>query len=117
MKTKLKSLNEKNKKESLIQVRIDKDSKLELEGILEILGLSTSQLFQILIKQVILKKKIPFEININQDEIDYNDLSQKDFMKMQSYYLSLLDKDETIPEFHEKNARPFVPKPFKPKKY
>ncbi len=116
MKTKLKSIKEKDKKESLIQVRVDNNSKLELESILDILGLSTSQLFQMLIKQVILKRKIPFEINTNHEEIDYSELSDKEFMKMQNYYLKQLDVGEGIPKFHEKNARPFKPTKFDNKK-
>lgn len=94
------------KKSNLVQVRVDEQTKFELEKVLEKLGLTTSQAILMYIKQIVMKKKIPFELSTT-PEYEDRELSQEEFNRLQAYIISQLDKGEEIPEFHEKNTRPF----------
>ena len=49
-------------------VRIEERTKLQAEKILKSLGMNTSQAINMFLKQVVLRKGIPFEINIPNDE-------------------------------------------------
>ena len=102
----------KKAKSSLIQVRLDSKTKSELDKVLDTLGLTTSQAVLMYLKQIVLKGKIPFELNTNSTKLinDYEDkeMSQEEFRKMTGYLVNQLDKGEKIPEFNEKNARPFT---------
>jgi addiction module RelB/DinJ family antitoxin len=103
------SLKTKENKTNLVQVRLDIKTKTELELILDDLGLTTSQAILMYIKQIILKKKIPFELStLKRSKYDDSELTQDEFNKLQAFYVKELDKDEEIPPFHEKNARPFT---------
>lgn len=94
------------KKSNLVQVRVDEQTKFELEKVLEKLGLTTSQAILMYIKQIVMKKKIPFELSATYEYED-RELSQEEFHRLQAYIISQLDKGEEIPEFNEKNTRPF----------
>jgi DNA-damage-inducible protein J len=96
----------KENKSNLIQVRLDDKTKLELETVLSLLGLTTSQAVLMYVKQIVLKKKIPFEISISND-LNYNELTQEEFRRIQGKLVTSLDRGETIPEFHEKNLTEF----------
>jgi DNA-damage-inducible protein J len=96
----------KENKSNLIQVRLDDKTKMELESVLSLLGLTTSQAVLMYVKQIVLKKKIPFEISISND-LNYNELSQAEFRRIQGKLVTNLDQGEIIPEFHEKNLSEF----------
>jgi DNA-damage-inducible protein J len=96
----------KENKSNLIQVRLDNQTKIELEYILNLLGLTTSQAVLMYIKQIVLKKKIPFELSVLND-YDDSEISQDEFRKMQAKIVQKLDKDEEIPTFHENNLKEF----------
>jgi DNA-damage-inducible protein J len=96
-------ISKTKKKSRLIQVRLDPETKTELEQTLSELGLTTSQALLIYIKQIILKKSIPFNLSLKE-----NNNEQENFQKLQAKIVSKFDKNEIIPDFSEKNARPFV---------
>lgn len=98
--------NNKKSKSSLIQVRLDEKTKSELEQVLNILGLTTSQAVLMYVKQIVLKKKIPFELSATADYED-GELSKEEFRRLTGYLVTQLDEGEKIPEFNENNARPF----------
>jgi addiction module RelB/DinJ family antitoxin len=93
-------------KSHLIQVRVDEQTKASLEQILSTLGLSTSQAFLMYIKQILLKRRIPFDLSIAAD-FDDRDLSSLDFNKLTAKLVTMLDEDEEIPEFHNANQKKF----------
>lgn len=96
----------KNNKTNLVQVRIDGQTKSELEKILNQLGLTTSQAILMYLKQIVMKKKIPFELSTSPTFED-RELSQEEFERLQAYLIKQMDEGEQIPSFSEKNARPF----------
>jgi DNA-damage-inducible protein J len=96
----------KSNKSNLIQVRLDDKTKLELEFILQQLGLTTSQAVLLYIKQIVLKKQIPFNLNINSSIINQKE-SQEEFDKITGFLVNKLDEGEGIPEMHSKNEREF----------
>jgi DNA-damage-inducible protein J len=113
MSVAIKAKTTKKAKSSLVQVRLDDKTKSEVEKILDALGLTTSQAVTIYLKQIVLKRKIPFEINTNtsansNNDYDDSEMSQEEFRKMTGYLVGQLDKGEEIPEFNENNARPFT---------
>ena len=58
-------------KTAVITTRIEPEDKQEAEAILEQLGLNMSQAISIYIKQLILRRGLPFTVNIpNQDTLD-----------------------------------------------
>jgi DNA-damage-inducible protein J len=58
-------------KTAVITTRIEPEDKQEAEAILEQLGLTMSQAISIYIKQLILRRGLPFTVNIpNQDTLD-----------------------------------------------
>lgn len=58
-------------KTAVITTRIEPEDKQEVEAILEQLGLTMSQAISIYIKQLILRRGLPFTVNIpNQDTLD-----------------------------------------------
>jgi addiction module RelB/DinJ family antitoxin len=94
-----------SQKTAVIQVRINKKDKIALQKTLAKLGLTTSQATHLYFQQILLKKRIPMEISLPNNE-DEN--SQANFQKSQAKLLSKLDEGEIIPEFTDKNARGFV---------
>ncbi len=101
MSTKLKE-----NKSNLIQVRLDNQTKLELEFILNLLGLTTSQAVLMYIKQIVLKKKIPFELSI-QNDYDDGEITQEQFKAMQAILVQKMDQGEQTPEFNDNNIKEF----------
>lgn len=105
-----KTKEERKNKSNLIQVRLDDDTKSELELILNQLGLTTSQAVLMYIKQIVMKKRIPIELTttVTTTIFDDTELTKKEFQQQQGYLVSKLDEGEVIPELHENNSRAFV---------
>ena len=82
---------------TLLQVRLDNTIKSELDEILETLGLSCSQAVMLYVKQIILKKKIPFDLNIYSAKYEDKELNPESFRKMTGYIVNKLDQGEEIP--------------------
>ncbi|MFH0988817.1 MAG: type II toxin-antitoxin system RelB/DinJ family antitoxin [bacterium] len=55
-------------KTAMVQARIEPDLKSEVENILSVLGMSTTDAINIFFKQVQLSKGIPFEVRIPNEE-------------------------------------------------
>lgn len=91
-------------KTAVIQIRINKQDKVDLEKTLDLLGLTTSQAVLLYFKQILLKQKIPLVLSLDKNTEEDN----VNFKKAQAAIVAKLDEDEIIPEFNENNARPFV---------
>lgn len=59
-----------SKKTVVLSVRVDEDVKQETEEVLNQMGMTFSTAVNLFFRQVVLKKGIPFEINIRKDEED-----------------------------------------------
>jgi addiction module RelB/DinJ family antitoxin len=94
-------------KTSLIQVRLDNETKSSVERVLDSLGITTSQAVLMYLKQIVLKQKIPLDISVGKNFDDSN-MNQSKFRKVQSNIIKELDKGETIPEINENNSRTFT---------
>lgn len=55
---------DKDLKEGVVTVKMDKELKKTVQIILENLGLNQSVAIQMLFKQIALKKKLPFEVSL-----------------------------------------------------
>lgn len=99
--TKSKTLN----KFQNIQARIDEQTGMAAEAVLKKVGFTKSQVVLALFKQIALKKRIPFDISAF--EYDDKELSQREFMKQQTYLINQMDKDEEIPTFDVTKIKPF----------
>jgi DNA-damage-inducible protein J len=55
---------DKDLKEGVVTVKMDKELKKTVQEILENLGLNQSIAIQMLFKQIALKKKLPFEVSL-----------------------------------------------------
>ena len=51
-------------KEATVRARIEQDTKTQAEEIITKLGLTTSQVINILYQQIILNKGLPFEVKV-----------------------------------------------------
>lgn len=65
-----------------VYARIDPKLKSDVDKILDQLGVTPSQLIQMLYSQIKLTEKIPFEIKIPKRMKFYEDLTQDDFDEM-----------------------------------
>lgn len=71
---------------------------------------------QIRQKQKLTQKQIAEKSGVEEQELsrllspkfDDSELTQEEFRKMQAALLARLDQGEEIPEFHERNARPYT---------
>ena len=78
---------------TIISVQIDKKDKEQVTEILQKLGVSMSGLINMTIKQVIMRKSIPFEVSLPQEENDLNkyfskeelDTMAKEIVEMEKY--------------------------------
>ena len=66
------------KKTATIRARITPDLKRKAKRILEKLGMSPSDAINIFFSQIVLQKKIPFEIDLEKDDIPENYRKIKD---------------------------------------
>ena len=57
-------------KETYVRARIDEDLKCAAESILSRLGLSTAEAIRLFLSQVRLRKGIPFELRLGEDNSD-----------------------------------------------
>lgn len=73
----------------MIHARIEPKLKKDAENILEALGMNHTQAITIFYKQIILKKKVPFELNLEENDTltNYTKIKSKKHLK------SLLDID------------------------
>jgi DNA-damage-inducible protein J len=55
-------------KESYINARVDKQLKTQAEKVLRSLGVSTSDLITMLLRQVVLTKGVPFDVRLPNEE-------------------------------------------------
>lgn len=67
---------EKENKSDLIHVRIEHSVKEEAENILKRLGLNTSYAVSLFLNQVIMRKGLPFEVEIPPDEMEVESLAR-----------------------------------------
>lgn len=52
---------------SLIQLRVEKDFKQQVDEVFANLGLDTNNALKMFMQQVLIKRKIPFEISLEDD--------------------------------------------------
>ena len=76
-------------KNEVIHARISSDIKKECESILSNIGLSMSQAIDLYIRQIVLKKGIPFELNEIENETNAEQLA---------YIINSVDGGEVPPE-------------------
>ncbi len=73
-------MTEKNIATSFVKARIDKNTKVEAEEVLEKIGLSTSDAIRMFYRQIVLRKGLPFSVNIP-NTITRKSLSRKEMSK------------------------------------
>ncbi len=67
---------------SVVYARIDSNLKEEAEGILSELGVSPAALIQMVYRQVVLTKGIPFEVRLPGNPVCVEDLSDEQLMAL-----------------------------------
>lgn len=88
-------INTKSNKTSLIQLRIDLNSKEELDKLLDNLGMTLNQAITIYLKQLLLRREIPFSISESNNKLKEKQIAYIE--KLKRY--NLLDEDD-IPEWN-----------------
>ena len=76
-------------RDEVIHARIQSDIKEQSEQILDLIGLTMSQAINLFLKQLVMKKRIPF--NLDTEEKEINEIENK---KINSYYnyINFLEK-------------------------
>ncbi len=59
-------------KETTVRARINEDLKADAEEVLQQLGLNTSQAINLYFSQIVLRRGLPFDVVIPEDEPDKN---------------------------------------------
>lgn len=62
---------------SLIQFRVEKEFKQKVDEVFADLGLDTNNALKMFMQQVLIKRKIPFEISLGDDDGFYSDKNMK----------------------------------------
>lgn len=81
---------EKIMKTEVIHARVQSDIKVESENILKMIGISMSQAVDLYLRQIVLKKGIPFKLDNEEKEI--NDIEQL------AYIINSVDGSEPNPK-------------------
>lgn len=80
-----------------INVRVEPDIKAQAESILESLGLSASTFINMTYRQVILRKGIPFSVQIPSGIKNRDAMSEREFDQMMSNGLTQAKNGEAVP--------------------
>ena len=80
-----------------IQVRAEEADKEKASEILDELGTNLSAVVNMLLKQIIMTKSIPFSLSIPAEPIARDEMNQKQFDEMMSIGLAQAKKEESIP--------------------
>lgn len=88
------------KKSATVSVRVDPEIKREAEEVLNVLGLSMTTAVEVYLKQIVLRKEIPFNLEIPKmpKEFDLSQLSEEEFLaKIQKGLDQAKDKSKLVP--------------------
>ena len=77
-------------KSEVVHARVQSDVKVESEKILNVIGVSLSQAIDLFLRQVVLKKGLPFKLD--SEEKEENDISKL------AYLINTVDGKEPSPE-------------------
>ena len=76
-------------KSEVVHARVQSDVKADSEKILNAIGISLSQAIDLFLRQVVLKKGLPFKLDSNEEKIDSEKLA---------YLINLIDGREPSPK-------------------
>ena len=80
-----------------VLARVEPDVKEKAEAIMAQLGIPASVVINMLYKQIIMTKSIPFSLSIPAEPIARDEMNQKQFDEMMSIGLAQAKKEESIP--------------------
>ena len=80
-----------------VLARVEPDVKEKAEAIMAQLGVPASVVINMLYKQIIMTKSIPFSLSIPAEPIARDEMNQKQFDEMMSIGLAQAKKEESIP--------------------
>ena len=80
-----------------VLARVEPDVKEKAEAIMAQLGIPASVVINMLYKQIIMTKSIPFSLSIPAEPLARDEMNQKQFDEMMSIGLAQAKKEESIP--------------------
>lgn len=95
----------------VIQVRVDTETKKQVDRILGKLGLSMSQAIKLYLNKLILKKGIPFDVTVTdtyeKSEDGYPDFTPEEWNRIAAYSFSIgEEEDEPLNIAHPDKLKP-----------